>query len=241
MITRLIQTAIFRLQGAFAVLLGEAFWYSKKLYAHHSLSFSQEGEDGILQRIFENKVLGFYVDVGSHHPQRLSNTYRFYLRGWNGINIDPLPGSKARFDALRKRDVNLEIGISDISSSLVYYTFKEPALNTFDPKVAEKRQSELISKAEIPVLCLRDVLADYLKYEQKIDFLTIDVEGLDLQVLRSNDWTRFRPSFVLVEELDMRDISDVIGSELHEYMMSQKYSLYAKCINTLFYIDSCTY
>ena len=181
--------------------------------------------------------MGFYVDVGSHHPQRFSNTYRFYLRGWNGINIDPLPGSKIRFDALRQRDINIEVGISDHPGELTYYSFQEPALNTFDPKVAGSRESGLLSADQIRVLRLSDVLDQYLKPDQKIDFLSIDVEGLDIQVLRSLDWTRYRPSYVLAEALDMLDVMHVLESELHAYMVSQEYSLFAKCVNTLIFVD----
>lgn len=191
----------------------------------------------MLQRLFETKPIGFYVDVGSHHPQRFSNTYRFYLRGWNGINIDPLPGSKARFDALRHRDINIEVGISDHRGELTYYSFQEPALNTFDPKVFNARESPLLSADQVRVLRLSDVLDQHVKPGQKIDFLTIDVEGLDMQVLRSNDWRYYRPSYVLAEALGMRDIAQVISSELHGYMVSQGYSLFAKCVNTLFFVD----
>jgi len=190
-----------------------------------------------LHRIFEKKPIGFYVDVGSHHPQRFSNTYQFYLRGWNGINIDPIPGSKACFDSIRKRDVNLETGISDNPGELIYYIFEESALNTFNQEVASSANSTLISKNIVYVQRLSDVLSQYLMKNQQIDFLTIDVEGLDLQVLRSNDWTRYRPSYVLTEALDMRDIAHVLESELHQYMHAIGYTLYAKAVNTLFYAD----
>ena len=237
MIRRHASGIIRRIRDAFAVLTGSSFCYSKRLYTYHALSFSQEGEDGILQRIFEAKPIGFYVDVGCHHPQRFSNTYRFYLRGWKGINIDPLPGSKVRFDALRQSDITLELGISDTAGELTYYSFEEPALNTFEPKVAASRDLPLISEDCIQVLRLSDVLDQHLPPSQRIDFLTIDVEGLDLQVLRSNDWTRYRPSYVLAEALGMRDVNQVISSELYAYMASQGYSLFAKCVNTLFFVD----
>jgi|GEM_PF-6495962 len=70
-----------RLKDASLVIGGRACVYHKALCAFHSLSFSQEGEDAILWRIFERQTIGFYVDIGAHHPQRFSNTYRFYLRG----------------------------------------------------------------------------------------------------------------------------------------------------------------
>ncbi|MFT7246563.1 MAG: hypothetical protein ACI82A_003940, partial [Candidatus Azotimanducaceae bacterium] len=70
-------------------------------------SWSQEGEDQILRRIFEQQSTGFYVDVGAHHPKRFSNTFLFYKLGWQGINIDAMPGSMALFNRERSRDLNL--------------------------------------------------------------------------------------------------------------------------------------
>ena len=70
----------------------------------------------------------------------------------------------------------------------------------------------------------------------KIDFLSIDVEGLDLEVLKSNDWLKFRPSWVLVEQLNLGDIENM-DFEIHHYMKSLDYILFAKTFNTLFYKD----
>ena len=90
--------------------------YSKK-------SYSQEGEDMILQRLFEKQKTGFYVDVGAHHPRRFSNTYFFYKKGWCGINIDAMPNSMKRFNRSRPRDINIEKAISENEKILKYYGF----------------------------------------------------------------------------------------------------------------------
>ena len=71
------------------------------LHRYGLISYSQEGEDMILRRLFETRRRGFYVDVGAHHPRRFSNTYYFYRQGWSGINIDAAPGSMKLFDRLR--------------------------------------------------------------------------------------------------------------------------------------------
>ena len=93
-----------------------------------NFSFSNEGEDiALLKEIGPDVKNGFYVDVGSNHPIRYNNMMGFYLRGWNGINIDPLPGSKAEFDRIRKRDINIEMGVATERGTLTYYGFKEPA------------------------------------------------------------------------------------------------------------------
>lgn len=235
---RILRHLLNRICSSVSVLTGSSTSYSNNTFAFHSLTFSQEGEDCILGRIFDGRTVGFYVDVGAHHPQRFSNTYRFYLRAWNGINIDPLPGSASRFDALRARDINLELGISDSPGELIYHSFQEPACNTFDPTIAAMCTSLLLAKQRVRVRRLDDVLDEYLPSGKAIDFLSVDVEGLDLQVLRSNDWRRYRPTYVLVEALAMSDVYQVLDSELHVFMQSQGYSLFAKCLNTLFFVDS---
>src|SRR4030066_382437 len=100
---------------------------------------SQEGEDILLRRLFKSDYLkkGFYVDVGAHDPVRFSTTLHFYLNGWNGINIDPAPGFKCKFDKLRERDINIEIGISSKEEELSYYSFSESAFNTFNKRNAQ--------------------------------------------------------------------------------------------------------
>src|SRR5689334_15261611 len=88
-----------------------------------SESYSQEGEDMILARVFENQKSGFYVDVGAHHPWRFSNTYMFYRRGWRGLNIDAMPDSMSRFRKARPRDINVEIPVLREEAVLNYYQF----------------------------------------------------------------------------------------------------------------------
>ena len=75
-------------------------------------SYAQEGEDRILMRYFDGRKKGFYLDVGAHHPKLYSNTYLFYNQGWNGINIDAMPGSMEIFNKQRSRDINIEAAIS---------------------------------------------------------------------------------------------------------------------------------
>lgn len=212
--------------------------YPSGIYAYHQISFSQEGEDCILQRIFERQQSGFYIDVGAHHPQRFSNTYRFYLRGWRGINIDAMPGSMEPFKKLRPEDINLEVAISDSAQVLTYYMFNEPALNGFSDEVAASRDSnywKLIEKRSIKTQTLAEILDNYLPQDQKIDFLSIDVEGLDYQVLVSNNWQKYKPQIVLVEELNTSLSNLSSDSKVWELMNQNGYELFAKTFNTSFY------
>jgi FkbM family methyltransferase len=205
-------------------------------------SWSQEGEDQILRRIFEKQKIGFYVDIGAHHPQRFSNTYLFYKRGWRGINIDAMPGSMHSFNKVRPRDTNLELGIAEKKAELDYYIFNESALNGFSRDLSQERHvaksSYLIKDViKVDVFPLHEVLDQYLPTGQSIDFMSVDVEGLDLRVLKSNDWNRYRPTFVLAEVLGS-SLHEVDQSEIGRFMRDNGYVLYAKCMNTVFFKES---
>lgn len=201
-------------------------------------SYSQEGEDMILRRLFEKQKKGFYVDIGAHHPKRFSNTFFFYKSGWRGINIDAMPNSMCLFNKIRPRDINIEIPISDKKQKLKYYMFNEPALNSFSKKLAEKRADKnnynIISEKDIETSTLEEIFKKYLPYGRKIDFMSIDVEGLDLQVLKSNNWRQFRPKFVLVEILGC-SIEDIANSKEYKYLSEFEYEFFAKTVNTVFF------
>lgn len=170
-----------------------------------AVHYSQEGEDIILARLLGGKNKGFFVDVGAHHPTRFSNTYELYRRGWRGINIDATPGSMKLFNRLRPGDLNLELAISDRKESMVFSMFQEGALNTFDRKLSQNYISsgwEAAGTVELIPQPLTLVLDKYLEPGQKIDILSVDVEGEDLGVLRSNDWDRHCPEVVIIEALD---------------------------------------
>jgi len=207
---------------------------------YSTMSYSQEGEDLILNRLFEKQRKGFYVDVGAHHPKRFSNTYLFYKKGWSGINIDAKPGSMRQFNKIRKKDINLEIPISNNGKILTYYAFNEPALNTFSADLASKRIENndtyfIQEKIELQTYKLSEVLDKYLPEGSKIDFLTIDVEGLDYNVIQSNDWNKYSPRFILVELLNTHTLIEIIDDEITKFLNCKGYTVFAKSINTVFY------
>jgi FkbM family methyltransferase len=204
---------------------------------HGRVSFSQEGEDLILDRIFENQSAGIYVDVGAHHPQRFSNTHLLYRRGWHGVNIDATPGSMRSFRRIRPRDVNLEIGVTAKEEVRDFFVFNEPALNTFDAARAKSldRPPYVIEHVH-KVRCapLSAILSEHSI--GPIDLLTIDAEGFDFEVLQTLDWKVSRPHVVLTEQFS-RDIATLLASEMHAFMHDRGYQLIAKTFNSVFYID----
>ena len=210
------------------------------LNRHAKTTYALEGEDMLLLRLFDGKRNGFYVDVGAHHPQRFSNTYLFYKLGWRGINIDPLPGRMKLFDQFRPRDINLEIGISQRSEKLTYYMFNEPALNSFSKEVSDTRpKKDYFITQEIPIETqpLASVLKKHLPAGQAIDFLNVDVEGLDLEVLQSNDWSQFRPKIVVCEVLESELATMEQKTSVGDFLQAQDYALTSKTTKTYFFID----
>jgi hypothetical protein len=204
-----------------------------------NFSWSQEGEDQILRRIFEKKSKGFYIDVGAHHPKRFSNTYLFYLRGWSGINIDAMPGSMTPFNKCRPRDINIEVGVGFTECQLDYFVFNEPALSGFSKELSDARSEsnsayQINEIIKVNVLPLSVVLDRYLPVNQSIDFMSVDVEGLDFEVLMSNDWIKYRPKFVLAEVLDS-SLLEIEQSSIGQLMADVGYVIYAKCVNTVFF------
>jgi len=199
--------------------------------------YGQDGEDLILNRLLNGQSYGFYVDIGAHHPLRFSNTYLFYKRGWNGINIDAMPGSMRKFDKVRPRDTNVECGVAINAGKLMYYCFDEPALNTFDAEEAARKNAppyQLIDQVEVLVERLDVLLSRHLLPGQQIDFLSVDVEGKDEEVLRSNDWNRYRPRFILAETLrtDMLRLADC---PVVQFLRSVGYTPVSKAYNTSFF------
>jgi FkbM family methyltransferase len=219
-------------------------------YVHHhwmdgwaNKSYSQEGEDLILRRIFDGKRTGFYVDVGAHHPQRFSNTYLFYKQGWRGINIDAMPGSMRLFSKVRPRDINLELGVGATPGFLDYYIFNEPALNGFSQSLSQSRHENphnhyrVIDIKRIEVQPLSTILDNCLPVGQEIDFMSIDVEGWDFEAIRSNDWKRYRPRYLLAEILES-SLDSIDKHSLVIYLKEKNYVLYSKCMNTVIFMNA---
>lgn len=169
------------------------------------ISYAQNGEDVLLDRLFPRDVKGFYVDVGANDPVRDSITKHFYDLGWRGINVEPAQQPFQRLVELRPRDINLNIGVSDEPGTLTLYeTPPGTGASTFSSHLAARLSEEGIPASErpVPVLTLAQVFEE--RVEGDIDFLSVDVEGFEAQVLVGGDWKRWRPRVVVVEATEPR-------------------------------------
>lgn len=207
-----------------------------------SVSFSQYGEDLALASALQPRSKGFYVDVGAYAPAHLSNTYRLYLRGWCGVTIEPNPDAAGAFRALRPRDRHCVVGVAEEDATLTYRRFAHSTLNTFDAAQAAvwaARGVRLLS--EEPVACrpLGAILTDVAP-NAEIDLLCVDCEGFDLAVLRSNDWERFRPAAILIEDYERFETlaAGGAGSGISEFLIARNYAAISQTVFSFLWADA---
>ena len=167
-------------------------------------TFSHYGEDVLFDRLMHPGRHGTYVDVGANHPVNGSNTFALYLRGWDGLAIDPNPIFASEYKSRRKRDTYLTEGVASSAESLTYYDFLQGVYKTFDHKFAVLQQrngEKLIGQVRVGCRPLSQMADEHLN-GRHIDLLNIDCEGFDLVVLQSLDLGRYRPTVLIVEDYD---------------------------------------
>ena len=217
-------------------------WLKAILYKKFNVSFSKSGDDIQLYKLINNDDPGVYVDVGCWHPVKASNSYFFYHRGWKGICIDPNPELINLYKKMRPNDVFINAGISDSKTPMEYYMLKESSMNTFNYDFLVKHQldTQILNTFKVPMYSLKSVLDKELKATDRLDFFDIDVEGFDLEVLKTNDWQMYRPKVIVVES-DMA-LHDDLTSDIVKYLDGVEYKLIGKSIikgdlGNLFLID----
>lgn len=216
---------------------------------HGLVFFSQFGEDAVLRGYFRRREerrrlagkgsgtpgspvgTGFFVDVGCYHPTRYSNTYHLYLQGWRGLNIDPTPGTCELFDQARPNDATIECAVSDQPGELTFYgPGGRSVFNTLSKEQADEYVKagwfKEYKTSTVPARTLADILDEHLPTGQTIDLLDVDVEGHDVQVLRSNDWSKYRPEVVLVECHSQR-FRDILEDERSRLLLDKGYEIHA--------------
>jgi FkbM family methyltransferase len=209
------------------------------------IQYSQFGEDVViwhcLQRIGALRQGGFYVDVGAHHPRRMSNTMLLHHHlGWRGINIEPSRELWAAFEQERPDDINLNIGCGAQNGTLDLTIFDHQAVNSLDAAFVAKQSAKpafnIVRTEPVTVRRLSEVLEEHLAPDQAIDLLSIDAEGFDLDILRSADLARWRPKVVCLEDHRFQSARPR-ASAIYRYMVANDYSLHAALSPSLVFKD----
>jgi len=212
-----------------------------KKVKYYQKSYSQTGEDLIINFIFSVRGLinPSYLDIGAFHPEKLSNTMFFYKNGSRGINIEPNPSNFHDFLKIKPLDLNLNIGIGVEDNYLDYYNLSDSTLNSFDYTSIEKLVStygiKIISKLQIPVLTIGSVF-NKNQIDKFPDILSLDVEGYDLDILKSIDYKNNFPKVICVETIEYtQDGTGQKNYQIIDFLTSNGYLVFADTfINTIF-------
>jgi FkbM family methyltransferase len=203
-----------------------------------STSYSQSGEDLIIRFIFNALRIAkpSYLDIGAYHPIHFSNTYLLYKNGSSGVCVEPDPQLIAAFRGKRRRDICINSGIGvGREATADFYVLSTKTLNTFSRSEAERcaAYGQKIEKViPVPLVTVNDVLSQY----GKPNFISLDIEGLDLEVIKTFDFSSFRPEVFCIETLTYtEDKTEVKVNQIIDYMKSKDYFVYADTyINTIF-------
>lgn len=164
------------------------------------ISYAQNFEDVILARVFKGQASGFYIDVGVWQPTEHSVTRHFYDLGWTGVNIEALPSNLDAIRAERPRDININAAASTHPGPLVFHEVRQTGLSTSRQDYATMHATAGfdVHDVEVQTVTLKAVCDQHVQ-GRVIDFLKIDVEGAEADVVASADWKRYRPRIVLIE------------------------------------------
>ncbi|HQW43931.1 MAG: FkbM family methyltransferase [Chitinophagaceae bacterium] len=221
---------------------------NKIIFPHSQLAYAQSGEDLILAHIFYklNIPKPTYLDIGANHPTYISNTYYFYLRGSHGVCVEPNPSLYRQIKKVRPKDIVINAGVGvDSSAEADFYLFPPEAdgLSTFSKteaeywgevgmkKIGKIKYKEII---KMPLIGINEIIEK--NFDRQPDFISLDVEGLDLAILKSLDYSRFSPKVICVETLlyDENQIESK-NNEIIYFLTSKGYSIYADThVNTIF-------
>lgn len=162
-------------------------------------SYAQELEDIILYSVLRNIKKVFYIDVGANDPINFSVTHFFYLRGGNGVNIEPLRSMCLLLEEQRERDVNLCVGVGKETGYMELTACG--MVSTFNDDIVQKNKYfSGCKRHKKKIMTLTEIHQKYMKKEQQIHFCKIDVEGYEKEVLEGiSDWNNYRPWIYVME------------------------------------------
>ncbi len=162
------------------------------------ITYAQYNEDIILSALLYDVKKGFYVDIGANYPVIDSVTKSFYEKGWHGINIEPLEELYAQLKSQRSRDINLNIGIGSKNEEKIFYENVVESGHSSFLKQKSLEGGKQLSTKKISIQTLEKVLDEYVK-DIKINFMKIDVEGFEYEVIKGNNWRKNRPEIICIE------------------------------------------
>ena len=204
--------------------------YIKHKFFIKKKSYAMDNEDSVVLEYFKDKRNGFYVDVGCYHPLDGNNTYLLHKKGWKGINLDINKLSIELFNVARKKDFNVNVAVSNKSKRVkVYYRKKINMLNTIDKKFAKVNFKKGFNTKTIYSNSLDSILEKSKYRNKKIDFLNIDIEGNEINALKSFNFTKYKPKLVCIEIHNLKTTKNNVSyykeSPIYKFLNKKSYKL----------------
>tara|TARA_B100001093_G_scaffold492570_1_gene533822 strand:- start:349 stop:1047 length:699 start_codon:yes stop_codon:yes gene_type:complete len=206
-----------------------------KSLTHKKISYSYGGIDSLILNIFKNKKKGFYLDIGCGHPIKNNNTYLLNKKGWSGINIDLDKENIDLFNSFRKGDFNVTAAVSDKESETeLFFYHNKSALNTISKQNADFQSAKVSSIIKTKTQTINKIIENSPYKDQKIDFLSIDVEGSELAILKNFNFEKYLPKVIVVEYLDLTskkleikniNVDNILKSEIYNLIINENYIL----------------
>ena len=215
--------------------------FTYKIYLYYNLyirhkcfinrsQYSQWGEDLSILKFFKDKKNGIYFDVGCFHPLMYSNTCLLFKNGWSGINIDINPTSIDLFKILRPLDFNICTALNEYEKEFkVYFDHPFSPVNTLDKSFFDSNKSNFFKDVSFKIIKSKsiDEILNLSKYKE-IDFLNIDVEGLDLQVLVQLVPNKLKPSLISIETHNVDGSKSKDCDKINDYLKNCKFYAYKR-------------
>ena len=196
--------------------------YTKKSYSISSV-------DLVIDRLFRNKKKGIYIDIGCNHPIKYNNTFLLFKKGWNGINIDLDKKSIKEFNIFRPNDLNIEAAISDKEEEKnIYFYHERSSINTLSKNLMRfrKKKPKLIYKTKTQTL--NNILRKLSLKSRKINFMSLDVENHEYEVLKNFNFKKYKIDVLVIEFTDLSNKLETYNLSAEKIMKSKIYKLLFK-------------
>ena len=206
-----------------------------KSFTHKKISYSYGGIDSLILNIFKDQKNGFYLDIGCGHPIKNNNTYLLHKKGWLGTNIDLDLKNIQLFNYARPKDNNVNAAVSDkVSEENLYFYHDKSPINTLSKEISAYQSANVSKIIKVKTVTLNSILDNSAFSDKPIDFLSIDVEGFEYNVLKNFNFDKYNPKVIVVEYLDTTleeleiknlNIDNVLKSPIYKFITSRGYTL----------------
>ena len=201
--------------------------YKKRKY------YSQWGEDQFIKEFFKDKSKGFYVDIGSFHPLMYNNTCGLFNLGWSGINIDLNQTAIDLFNIVRPHDYNICAAVSDkIEERIIFFDDHFSPVNTITQSFYESSDKKIsfknLKKKKIITKRFDDIIKN-ISNLPKINFLNIDCEGNDYDVLNGFNLECYNPELICIETHNVNNNETIQYHKIIKLLQHHNFTLLKRC------------